>query len=206
MTDPVTEEYSRLAPEYDRKWSLYVQASVRETMARLAIRSGDRVLEVGCGTGALLEQILKRCSECRLIGVDPVPEMLEVARRRLPPQVELREAWAEKMPFEDGSFDLVVSCNMFHYIRQPIEALGEMRRVLRIGGQLVITDWCDDYLACWICDWYLRLTSPAHFKMYGREECLRLLDACGFPHAELDRYKISLLWGLMTARAEKSTP
>jgi ubiquinone/menaquinone biosynthesis C-methylase UbiE len=206
MSDPVIEEYSRLAPDYDQKWSFYVQASVRETMARLTVRPGDRVLEVGCGTAALLEQILKGCPDCRLVGVDPVPEMLAVARRRLPPQVKLHEAWAEKLPFEDASFDLVASCNMFHYIRRPHEALREMRRVLRIGGQLVITDWCDDYLACRICGWYLRLTSPAHFKVYGWQECLRLLDTCGFPHADLDRYKISLLWGLMTARAEKSTP
>jgi len=204
MTDPVIEEYSRVAHEYDERWSFYVQATVRETMARLALRPGQRVLEVGCGTGALLEPILKACPDCRLAGIDPVPEMLAVARRRLPPSVELREGWAEKLPYADASFDLVVSCNMFHYVRRPREALSEMRRVLGTGGQLVITDWCDDYLACWLCDRYLRLTSPAYYRAYSERQCRELVEANGFPNAAIDSYKISWLWGLMTASATRS--
>lgn len=203
MADPVTEEYRRLAPEYDQRWSFYVQASVRETMARLRLRPGSRVLEVGCGTGALLEQVARACPDCAITGVDPVPEMLAVARRRLPERVALSQAWAEKLPFGAAGFDLLVSCNMFHYIRQPREALAEMRRVLRPGGELVITDWCDDYLACRLCDAYLRITSPAHFRMYGRDDCVGLLEASGFPGATVDRYKISWMWGLMTANATR---
>jgi len=201
VTDPVVEEYRRVAADYDRRWSFYVQASVRETMARLAIQPGERVLEVGCGTGALLAQIRERYPESRLSGIDPVPEMLAIARRRLPAEIELREGWAERLPYEDGHFDLVVSCNVYHYIRQPLEALAEMRRVLRVGGRLVITDWCDDYPACRICDWYLRLTSPAHYKMYSLRECQNLVEASGFRKVAIDRYKISWIWGLMTATA-----
>jgi ubiquinone/menaquinone biosynthesis C-methylase UbiE len=203
VTDPVVEEYRRLAPEYDERWSFYVQSSVRETMARLTVRPGSRVLEVGCGTGALLEQIAGACPDCRIAGVDPVPEMLAVARNRLPAAVELREAWAEQLPFEDASFDLVVSCNMFHYIRHPREALGEMRRVLRPGGELVITDWCDDYFACRLCDLYLRWTSRAHFKVYRQRELEELLAGAGFAGTRIERYKISWLWGLMTASATR---
>jgi ubiquinone/menaquinone biosynthesis C-methylase UbiE len=203
MGDPVIEEYSRLAPDYDERWSFYVRSSVRETMARLALSPGERVLEVGCGTGALLEQVVARCPECRVTGVDPVPEMLAMARKRLPAAVDLREAWAEKLPFADAAFDVVLSCNMFHYIRKPQEALAEMRRVLRPGGRLVITDWCDDYLACRLCDWYLHLRSPAHYRMYGGDECSELVEKSGFSGIALDRYKISWLWGLMTASATR---
>src|SRR5258706_5107050 len=130
--------------------------------------------------------------------------MLTIARRRLPQSVDLREGWAEKLPYADGSFDQVVSCNMFHYVRGPNEALSEMRRVLRAGGQFVITDWCDDYLACWICDRYLRLTSPAHYQAYCARQCQELVKASGFPQVGIDSYKISWLWGLMTASATRS--
>jgi ubiquinone/menaquinone biosynthesis C-methylase UbiE len=129
--------------------------------------------------------------------------MLAVARRRLPPAVELRVGWAERLPFDDESFDVVVSCNMFHYIRQPVAALREMGRVLRACGQLVITDWCDDYFLCRICDWYLRLFSPAHVKVYSERQCLRLIEGAGHPQASIERYRISWLWGLMTARVTK---
>ena len=88
----------------------------------------------------------------------------------------------------------------FHYIRQPVAALREVGRVLRRGGQLVITDWCDDFLACRLFDWYLRLFNRAHFRVYGERELLALLQRAGYPQGRVERYKISWLWGLMTAR------
>jgi ubiquinone/menaquinone biosynthesis C-methylase UbiE len=198
---PVIEEYARLAPEYDAKWSFYVEATTRETLARLSLRPTDRLLDVGCGTGALLHRLSGQHRAAQLAGVDPVPEMLAVARRRLPPEVVLREGWAERLPFEDDQFDVVLSCNVFHYVRQPAAALREMSRVLSPGGRLVITDWCDDYLACRINDWYLRLRDAAHVKTYTKRECTNLLQEAGCANATVERYKISLLWGLMTAKA-----
>lgn len=200
---PVVEEYARLAPVYDAKWSFYVEATTRETLTRLSLRPADRLLDVGCGTGALLHRLQQRHPAAQLSGVDPVPGMLAIARRRLPQDLELREGWAEQLPFESQRFDVVVSSNVFHYFREPHVALLEMARVLTPGGRLLITDWCDDYLACRVCDWYLRRFSPAHVKVYRERECLHLLRNAGFRDLDIDRYKISWLWGLMTARAVK---
>lgn len=200
---PVVEEYARLAPGYDARWSFYVESTSRETLARLSLKSTDRLLDVGCGTGALLSRLSRSHPGARLVGVDPVPEMLGAARRKLPPSVQLAAGWAEWLPFESGRFDVVVSCNVFHYIRQPMTALLEMNRVLRSGGQLVITDWCDDYLACRACDLYLRLFSPAHFKIYRKRECMRLLEEAVHGEMNVERYKINWLWGLMTAKVTK---
>ena len=120
---PVVEEYGRLASQYDAKWSFYVEAATRETLARLTLRPGERVLDVGCGTGAPLHSLSQRYPGAQLSGVDPVPEMLDVARHRLPLEVELRSGWAERLPFEGERFDVVVSCNAFHYFRDPVAAL-----------------------------------------------------------------------------------
>jgi ubiquinone/menaquinone biosynthesis C-methylase UbiE len=199
----VVAKYARLAPEYDAKWSFYVEATTRETLARLSLRPTDRALDVGCGTGALLRRLSESHPAAQLSGVDPVPEMLAVARRRLPADVELREGWAERLPFADEQFDVVVSCNMFHYIQRPVDALHEMRRVLRPGGRLIVTDWCDDYLACRVCSWYLRLSGHAAIKVHRRRECLRLLQEAGYRDLDVERYRISWLWGLMTARGTR---
>jgi ubiquinone/menaquinone biosynthesis C-methylase UbiE len=201
---PVVEEYARLAPGYDAKWSFYVEATTRETLARLDLRPSDRLLDVGCGTGFLLHRLSGQHPAAQLTGVDPVPEMLAVARRRLPPEVVLQEGWAERLPFASESFDIVLSCNAFHYVRQPEAALREMSRVLSPGGRLVLTDWCDDYLAYRVCDLCLRLFSPAHFKVYRERDCLSLLRQTGHHDVDIDRYKISWLWGLMTASATKA--
>jgi ubiquinone/menaquinone biosynthesis C-methylase UbiE len=200
MRNSVVEEYARLAPKYDTQWSFYIEATTRETLARLSLRPADRVLDVGCGTGALLHALSRRHPAARLSGVDPVPEMLAQARRRLPPEVALREGWAEQLPFDSGRFDVVVSCNVFHYVQQPAAALREMGRVLAPAGRLLLTDWSDDFLACRLCDLYLRLFNPGHFKVYRERELRRLLREAGFRDIESDRYKINWLWGLMTAR------
>lgn len=204
QTHPVVEEYGRLAADYDARWSFYVEATTRETLARLSLRPGERLLDVGCGTGALLQPLSKRYPDARLTGVDPVPEMLAVARSRLPLEVDLRGGWAERLPFENEQFDVVVSCNAFHYFQEPATTLREMKRILAPGGRLVITDWCDDYLACRLCDLYLRLFNRAHVKVYRQRECLHLLHEAGYRNVDIDRYKISWLWGLMTATAETS--
>ena len=204
MLDPLLAEYSQLAERYDTRWSRYIEASTHETLKRVALRADDRVLDVGCGTGALLHQLHLAYPDVHLAGVDPVPAMLDVARRRLPPAVELREGWAERLLYADKTFDVVVSSSVFHYVRRPLAALQEMTRVLRDGGTLVVTDWCDDYLACKVCDWYLRLNSKAYVRAYTTRRFLRLFEKAGLGRPTIDRYKISPIWGLMTVTLLKA--
>jgi hypothetical protein len=59
----------------------------------------------------------------------------------------------------------------------------------------VITDWCDDYLACRLCSIYLRLLRKAHFRAYTQRECGDLLRRSGFVDVVVERYKIDWLWG-----------
>ncbi|ERJ17879.1 Putative methyltransferase in menaquinone-biotin biosynthesi protein [Salinisphaera shabanensis E1L3A] len=196
----IVKEYKRLADAYDRKWAFYIEATTRETIARLPLRAEDRLLDIGCGTGALLHRLAAAHPACHLAGMDPVAKMLEAARHKLSPAVELRQGWAEQLPFADSRFDIVVSCNMFHFIDRPVDALGEIRRVLQPGGRLVITDWCGDYWACRLFEQYQRLLGRAHARIYRARECRRLLEQAGFSVEAIDTYKINWRWGLMTIR------
>ena len=201
----VIRHYARLAADYDARWSSYVQAATEETMKRVPSSPGG-ILDVGCGTGQLLNRIVNRFPDSAVAGVDASPEMLVVAKTRLPDRVTLKTGWAEELPFEDETFGTVVSCNMFHFIRQPEAALNEMLRVVRPDGTLVITDWCDDYFSYRFWDFYLRWFDPSHFRMYRKRECRDLLAAAGAVEIRIEKYKISWLWGLMTAIAIKPQP
>jgi ubiquinone/menaquinone biosynthesis C-methylase UbiE len=201
--DAVAREYARLAARYDHRWSFYVEATVAETLKRLEARPGDKVLDAGCGTGALLHALSSKQPKLELAGLDLSPEMLDVARARLGDSVELRQGSMEAMPFADLSFDLVVSTSVFHYVRRPGEALADALRVLTPGGRILITDWCDDYLACRLLDPLLRLFNRAHFRTYGGDQCAALLKVAGFGSVEVERYKVSMAWGMMTARGAK---
>jgi ubiquinone/menaquinone biosynthesis C-methylase UbiE len=202
-SDPVQNEYAHLAPQYDRRWSFYVNATVQETMHRLDLNSHERILDLGCGTGTLIQRLLHLAPEIEIFGLDPSAEMLNIARQKLPKSVELRLGSADSIPFPNESFDLIISTNAFHYFRNPSQAIQEAKRVLKPNGHLVITDWCDDYLTCRICDGFLRLVNRAHFRTYGVSECQRMLQDEGLARVSIEKYKIDWLWGMMTATAIK---
>jgi SAM-dependent methyltransferase len=119
------------------------------------------------------------------------------------PETALLCLFLRDLPFRDDSIDTLTTISAFHFFRNPKDVLSEMRRVLRPGGRVVITDWCDDFFVCRICDWLLRRFNSAHFRVYGTADCRALLEGAGFENVRVERYKISWLWGLMTVIAYK---
>ena len=141
--------YDRLRPA-DANWR-----EVLETIVRAGGLEGRRVLDAGCGTGLVAAALAGRT---RVTGVDPEPEMLAVARRRLPPEVELLRASAEELPFADASFDAAVLRLVVHLLDRP-RALAELRRVLAPGGRLVVATF-----------------DPAHFDGFWLNRLLPSLE------------------------------
>jgi len=105
------------------------------------ITTGNRVLDVGCGTGVLAREALRRAGrEGQVVGLDLNEGMLAVAART-EPKIEWRQGDATSLPFEDASFDVVVSQFALMYFPDRVASLGEMWRTLAPGGRLALAAW-----------------------------------------------------------------
>lgn len=162
------------------------------------------MLDVGCGTGALLAAIAQTSSPGRLVGVDVSPGMLAVARAKLAGRAALVVADAARLPFADRSFDVAVSTSSLHFWPEPGRALAEIARVLAPAGRLALTDWCRGALALRLLDRALRVLSPVHQRVHDEAEIEGLLGEAGFTGIAFDRYRIGWPWRLVTARAERT--
>ncbi len=110
------------------------------------IHGAMRVMDVGCGTGTLIERLARRAPQAEIIGVDPDPKALAKARRKVASaggNVRFEEAYAQKLPAADGSIDRVLSSFMMHHLSLDIKRamIHEVRRVLAPGGTFHLADF-----------------------------------------------------------------
>jgi ubiquinone/menaquinone biosynthesis C-methylase UbiE len=201
------ERFDRLAPAYDRRWPRYIEESVAQTLARVDLGRARDALDVGCGTGTLLEAIGRVASgngAPRLAGVDLSFGMLAVARGKLGRRGALAVADAAALPFPAARFDLVVSSSALHHWSEPLRALREMARILRQGGEVAITDWCGDRWVERLRTRILRRREHDHVRVFRSAELTALLEEAGFVHVRVERWRIGWRWSLMTATAARA--
>jgi ubiquinone/menaquinone biosynthesis C-methylase UbiE len=199
----VASQYDRWAQVYDLLWRRYTEKTLPVLQRAAAVRSGERVLDLACGTGTLAARLDGSVPDLRLVGVDLSPAMVERARQKLGtrPGLRFERADAHDLPFDGASFDAVLCANTFHYFSAPATVLAEARRVLRPGGRLVLLDWCRDFWTCRVMDAVLRRVDPAHHDCYTLDELRGLLRTAGFDARCAFRYRFDLIWGMMVAEA-----
>ena len=122
----------------ERQARLY---GVEDDLARLAPRAADRVLDAGCGAGSLTRAIARRVPQGATVGLDREPRYLDYALRQAATEelgnVRFEVGDATRLPFADGSFDLVWSKHLLQWVPDREGALGEFVRVVRPGGRIV---------------------------------------------------------------------
>jgi ubiquinone/menaquinone biosynthesis C-methylase UbiE len=136
-----------LLPLYDPLLKLLgVDKTKRRLIEQAELKSGFRVLDIGCGTGSLAVLIKRMHPEVEVIGVDPDPAALSVSERkasRAGLSIEFDRGFSDHLSYPDASFDRVFSSFMFHHLEPSERAatLREIRRVLKSGGSLHLLDF-----------------------------------------------------------------
>ena len=199
----VGDQYNQMAERYDRRWSHYLANTLSLLKEWAAIAPESTVLDVGCGTGEFERLVLLEQPTQAIVGIDLSEQMLERAQQKCRdyPHVSFQKASVAALPFSDRSFDVIVSASAFHYFNDPIAALTEMKRVLKPNGEIVILDWCKDYILCQLYDLVLKRLDPAYKQCYTQAEFHKLLAEAGFIVDRATRVRISLAWELMVATA-----
>jgi SAM-dependent methyltransferase len=128
------------ADAYDRFMGRY-SVLLSPQLADLAgVSAGQRVLDVGCGPGALTAELVERLGATAVSAVDPSEEFVAAARERHP-QVDVQQASAEQLPFPDDAFDAALAQLVVHFMSDPAAGVAEMRRVTRPGGVVAACVW-----------------------------------------------------------------
>ena len=139
--DGVARWNAETARWYADKYGEYV--TNRLAIDALQVAPDAVVIDVGCGTGCALRRLVAKVPDGTLIGVDPVPEMMQIARERAAQhpeghRIEWRESPAERLPFADGYADVILAFDSFDHWQDRGAGLSEVRRVLRPDGRFVV--------------------------------------------------------------------
>ncbi|HEY3816817.1 MAG TPA: methyltransferase domain-containing protein [Polyangiaceae bacterium] len=155
MTTSLTHDTPQLAETYDRLSDSQFESGKR-LVDRIGVEAGDRVLDVGCGTGRLARWMAERVGpQGSVVGIDPLPERIAIARARAQahvpagaPAISFEVGQAEDLSaFAAESFAAVCLSAVFHWVADKPKALREIRRVLRPDGRMGVTTLPRELLA-----------------------------------------------------------
>jgi demethylmenaquinone methyltransferase/2-methoxy-6-polyprenyl-1,4-benzoquinol methylase len=208
------ELFAPLGPTYDRYASLLSLGQDprwrRFLVSRIDPPRGGSVLDVATGTGAVAAELLRRRPDLRVVGIDQSAGMLAEARRRVGARVELHEGRAERLPFDDASFDALTFTYLLRYVDDPAATLRELARVVRPGGGVAMLEFGLPH-GLWRPLWelYVRVGLPAAGRAIspGWHEVGRFLGGSirAF-HAQYPLERLLRLWrdaGLEDVRARR---
>jgi ubiquinone/menaquinone biosynthesis C-methylase UbiE len=161
--------------------------SFRIIMKKLNLRSDDYYLEVACGGGQLLQMALQIVS--RAAAIDHSADMVELSRARNREAVdrgiaEIVEGKAESLPWPDGQFSCAACANAFFFMEYPARVIGEMYRVLKPGGRLMIITVSENTSLASIV-----FSRPYGLKKYSNDEMRAMLYQAGFNTVEVQTNK-----------------
>ena len=133
-------EFTAAVESYDRFMGRYATGLAPKLADAAGVRAGQRVLDVGCGPGALTVELARRVGEHNVAAVDPAPQFVAVCRTRVP-GADVREGVAESLPWDGGTFDAAMCSLVVAWLRDADRGIVEMSRVTRPAGTVAAAMW-----------------------------------------------------------------
>jgi phosphatidylethanolamine/phosphatidyl-N-methylethanolamine N-methyltransferase len=201
--DFVAKVYENIAWAYDYTFGPTLHAGRLQAIQRMKVNAGDRVLEVGVGTG-INASLYPR--DCHVTGIDLSASMLEKARDRIARKgisnVRLLEMDAANIKFADNSFDIVYAPYLISVVPDPVSVVTEMRRVCRPGGRIIILNHFRS--ANLLMSRVERLISPftAHIGFKSDLDLPGFLTQAALKPVSIEKVNIPRIWSLVTCIKE----
>jgi ubiquinone/menaquinone biosynthesis C-methylase UbiE len=177
----MADRFARTADLVAARQDERAAALAEEVRSFVVPRGDERAIDVGTGAGALALALAPLVRE--VVGVDRVPELLDRARERAAgfPNVEFVEGDAERLPFDDASFDLAATLRTLHHVARPEVVLAELVRVTRPGGAVLVVDQIApaDPLAALAVDRFERARDAGHTRLLPEIDLRQLFEANG---------------------------
>ena len=178
------KHFDAQAPEYDQRDTIYYsregKISCRDIAAILKDTAYADLLDVGCGTGFLMELLTKQ-RPARYCGVDLSDEMIRVAKEKQIDGAEFVVSSADKLPYPDETFDIVTCSQSFHHYPYPEKAMLEAKRVLKSGGLYILSDTGIGGVGGWIDNHLLfPLSRSGDCHTTNRKGIARMMEQAGF--------------------------
>ena len=205
----MTDRFARTAERVAARQDARAERLAHEVRDFVRPRGDERALDVGTGAGALALALAPLVRD--VVGLDPVPELLELARARRLPNSEFVEGDGTALPFPDGSFDLAGTHRTLHHVSRPDRIVAELARVTRPGGHVLVVDQLapDDADAAAVLHTFETVRDPSHARLLTDAELRELFAANGLDvlreRREEERRELSAYLDLAGCEGDRRT-
>lgn len=186
------ESYNKKAINYDDTFDgKFTKKFKQIILDSLDVKDGDRLLDVACGNGRLLQMLSKK-ADIKGFGADISEKMINEAKRQNP-TASFYVAGCDNLPFDDNSMDVITVCAAFHHFPEVDKFAAEAKRILKEGGIICIAEIYLPAFLRIICNPFVKFSQSGDVKFYSPKEIVGIFEKVGFEPKKVSIDKITEL-------------